>query len=91
MWNRALILGIILLDNADYLNWMQELIPLSDDFLWEYTAHKFDIKKLLRRDDPGIRNWCEKNCKKPWLIEEYNGIIYFISRNDAMHFKLVWL
>lgn len=35
--------------------------------------------------------WCEKNCDDKWVRIRYKNIFRFKRREDAIHFKMVWL
>lgn len=65
---------------------LEEALKSRTKATWPYRV---DVKN---GDNKKINEWCEKNCKKDYLVRPlgYGHVVRFKSEKDMMLFTLTW-
>lgn len=70
---------------SEYMGYTHHLVPTKFIMAWKEECFFAGGE---------LESWCERNCKRQWAyvpeIENDFYVFYFLDRNDAAFFKMVW-
>lgn len=67
-------------------------IGIETKFFWMFAYYIEDIKiETATEIYKDVTEWCIQNCKSKWTYSKIKHTFFFMSKEDAMIFKLTWL